>query len=878
MHYDPKAHGARCDLCPLAEDRMGPPVPPEWPSTKPRALLVAERPGADEVKARAPLVGRAGQELMACLGAVGVKRPEVALSSAILCRPPDDNLDRVLHQIQKVNKQRMLGGVDPIPTPMACCLPRLRREIARCTNVVALGKVPYQSITGRNTSITEARGGPIEFRVDRPEEWGVPFEFSVKLLPAFNPAHVIRFRRWRGPLRSDLGRAFRWFEEGLNWTSPVPITAPRPAKLREFLDGIRGVFSVFDVETSPGFPDQGHYDACYDRLRCLGIGTADGRAIVIPFRSVETGEGVRTWYTMEEFKEIVSLVKEYLYSPAWPKGGWNSRVYDALVLKHYFGDYPKPNIDGIPLHRVAEPEMKHNLGLVGSIYTDVDKWKAGHTATTAPSDNELWQYNATDTVVTAKVIPQLVEVAKKRQMVEQAKTFAKLMDVCRDLHVNGIRVDQEKRREWDAKLLVQARAHRDRVRALSKMPNLNPGSFLQLADLLFEKLKIAPYSYSEKTGEPSTGDDALRAFLSSTWGLPTETKQLIGAIRDFRRATKRRGVVVRLRPIDEPYFEAPELIEEDETDREDGIETKTKKRSKQAKQKERACGLVLKDGRVHADWNSHGTTGWRFSSSGPNMQNLENILRDMFVASPGNVLVGCDEAQLELRMVAGMARSAYYLEAFNSGADPHFALCLDVFGVGFKDLPKDQQKKLRVIVKALTYAGLYGAEDETKHEIVTAAEDEKEQLIFPDLTMRQVAAFTNAWHRRAPEIKRWWESLLMTYRRQGYLTEPVMGLRLDFLDGEDPNKMYNYPAQSGGAAMVHRAMFRFLNEVPFFKWGPGTGLIQQAHDSLVVEVPEAEGERVKKLLEEAMTEHGGKFGLDLPFIGEAKVGHNLKEV
>lgn len=882
MDFDPRELGCLCDLCPLSEDRVGRPVPSEWPTGAPRALLIAERPGGEEVKADAPLVGKAGQELMQSLKSIGISRNEVALSNAIMCRPPDDNLDRLLNQVKKLNKKRLLAGEELVPTPMQCCLPRLRREIARCPDVIALGKVPFQAITGHNTSITEARGGPIEILVDSPEPWGREDSFTIRLLPAFNPAHVMRFKRWRGPLRSDLGRAFRWFGPGLDWTPPKAIFAPKPERLRAFLDALRGKrFSVFDVETSPGFPEAEHYDPCFDKLRCLGIGVASGHAVVIPFRSIETGEGPSTWYTREEFRAIVAMIREYLGDPSYSKGGWNSRVYDALVLKSHFGIYPTPNIDGIALHRVAEPEMRHNLGLAGSIYTDVDKWKAGHTATTTADDRELWTYNATDCVVTAKTIPQVAAVAKQRGMTEQAATFAKLMDVCRDLHVNGIRVDQEKRREWDRKLLVQARQHRARVQELAGMPKLNPASFMQLADLLFEKLKIVPYTYSEKSGDPSTGDDSLRAFLSSTWGLPDSTKVLISAIRDFRRVTKRRGVVVRLRPITEPYVEEVELADVGNEDEDEaGPETKTTRRRKAAKAKERACGLVLPDGRVHADWNAHGTTGWRFSSSGPNLQNVENKLRDLFIASPGNVLVGCDEAQLELRMMAGLSGSAYYLERFNTpDADPHRDLCVDLFGPKFLDLSKDQQKKLRRCVKELTYASLYGAEDETKLEVITSAEDENtEQLVFPDFTLREVHAFTEAWHRRNPEVKTWWESIILTFRRQHYLVEPVMGLRLDFLDGEEPNKLYNYQCQSGGAAMVHRALFRFLPEVPFFQWGPGTGLIQQAHDSLVVECPESEGERVKKLLEEAMTEHGRQFGLDLPFLGEGKQGRTLKDV
>jgi hypothetical protein len=185
------------------------------------------------------------------------------------------------------------------------------------------------------------------------------------------------------------------------------------------------------------------------------------------------------------------------------------------------------------------------------------------------------------------------------------------------------------------------------------------------------------------------------------------------------------------------------------------------------------------------------------------VQNWETKLRDMFIPEPGNVFVACDEAQLELRMIAGLARCVYYLDTFNAPAsapkeqrDPHYRLCIDTYGDRFLSAPSAGQKKIRRTIKELTYGSGYGAENETKHEILTSVEDEEtEQLMFPDITLREVATFTDKWHERCPEIRLWWESLVLEFRRQRYLTEPVMGLRCDFLDGEEPTKLYAYKPQ-----------------------------------------------------------------------------------
>jgi len=472
-------------------------------------------------------------------------------------------------------------------------------------------------------------------------------------------------------------------------------------------------------------------------------------------------------------------------------------------------------------------------------------------------------------------------------------------------------VNQAIRREWDRKLLGEAARLRKQVRELAGWKDLNPSSFPQVADLLFDRLGIAPHHYTD-LGDPSTDDDALRAFLSETWGLPERARAIVRTIRAYRKTVKRRGVVVRLRPITEEYYEEPFLVdfEESEEEREE-----RERRAKKGKG-ERAPGLVLPDGRVHANWLAHGTWGWRFSCNGPNMQNWEDRLRDMVEAAPGHVLVACDESQLELRMVVGLSKCRYYMEQFDSGGDPHKSLCLDTFGAGFDRAEADQKKRLRRAVKELTYSGLYVAGAETQLEVVTSAEDEDEELIFPDFTLREVSAFRDNWHRRCPEIAAWWDSILAEYRRDHFLTEPIMGLRCDFLDGEDPNKLTNFKPQAGGAALAHKALFRALDELPKAAgrapgaaiWGEGTGLVQQGHDSVVFELPAEHGpwkieekrnektgqirlvetfcapdctcsaSRLARLLEASMAEDGAKYGLPVKFAGEAHVGRSWKGV
>jgi DNA polymerase I-like protein with 3'-5' exonuclease and polymerase domains len=78
---------------------------------------------------------------------------------------------------------------------------------------------------------------------------------------------------------------------------------------------------------------------------------------------------------------------------------------------------------------------------------------------------------------------------------------------------------------------------------------------------------------------------------------------------------------------------------------------------------------------------------------------------------------------------------------------------------------------------------------------------------------------------------------MATFRNMGFLTEPVMGRRRDFLDGENLNEIVNFPIQASGASLMNIALLAIWKEIPLRKWGPGTGIINQCHDSIVVECP-----------------------------------------
>ena len=133
------------------------------------------------------------------------------------------------------------------------------------------------------------------------------------------------------------------------------------------------------------------------------------------------------------------------------------------------------------------------------------------------------------------------------------------------------------------------------------------------------------------------------------------------------------------------------------------------------------------------------------------------------------------------------------------------------------------------------------------------------------------------WLRGASEFEAGWEKEISFYRQHGYGMEEVTGRRRDFLDGEMPNEIVNFPIQASAAGLMNHALIQLHEAIPLHKWGLGTGIINQCHDSIVVECPEDKAQEVVGLLEECMNQtHPSLPGVEIT--ASAAIGHTWKEV
>jgi hypothetical protein len=228
-------------------------------------------------------------------------------------------------------------------------------------------------------------------------------------------------------------------------------------------------------------------------------------------------------------------------------------------------------------------------------------------------------------------------------------------------------------------------------------------------------------------------------------------------------------------------------------------------------------------------------------------------LRSMIEAPEGYVFISADQKQLEARLIAAMSSCKYMLDTFARGDDIHSAFA----AIGFpNDWTKlngaflDHKKmgkckcadclergKMRDVTKRLEYGFFYGGKEQTLFESI--AKD------FPNSTLGQVRDFINRLNSMLPEVLRWRQQILDTALRNRMIRSPILGRMQIFPLGRvDPNVIYNFGPQSGGADIWLIGAQRFMERWDQMEFD--ARLIQNGHDSVLVLVREELAEPVEK--------------------------------
>lgn len=135
--------------------------------TKANVMIIGEGPGEEEDKQGVPFVGKAGQKLDKILDFVGLKREEVYITNAILCRPPNNRVPR--------------------PEELDACRWRLNLQIEAIKPklIIALGRTAVQQLKG------EPIKGPLTQFFGDWHNYTIG-EQNIKMLVTYHPSYLLR--------------------------------------------------------------------------------------------------------------------------------------------------------------------------------------------------------------------------------------------------------------------------------------------------------------------------------------------------------------------------------------------------------------------------------------------------------------------------------------------------------------------------------------------------------------------------------------------------------------------------------------------------------------------------------------------------------------
>nr|WP_298143543.1 DNA polymerase I [uncultured Pseudomonas sp.] len=274
-------------------------------------------------------------------------------------------------------------------------------------------------------------------------------------------------------------------------------------------------------------------------------------------------------------------------------------------------------------------------------------------------------------------------------------------------------------------------------------------------------------------------------------------------------------------------------------------------------------------GRIHTSYHQAVAATGRLSSSDPNLQNIPirtaegRRIRQAFVAPKGYKLLAADYSQIELRIMAHLARDEGLLDAFRHDRDVHRATASEVFGVALEAVTSDQRRS----AKAINFGLIYGM----------SAFGLAKQI---GVDRKQSQAYIDRYFERYPGVLAYMERTREQAAQQGYV-ETLFGRRLYLPDINAKNQALrkgaertaiNAPMQGTAADIIKRAMIAvdgWLSESAL-----DAKVILQVHDELVLEVREDLVEQVREQVKLLM---GRAAELEVPLLVEVGVGDNWDE-
>jgi DNA polymerase-1 len=357
------------------------------------------------------------------------------------------------------------------------------------------------------------------------------------------------------------------------------------------------------------------------------------------------------------------------------------------------------------------------------------------------------------------------------------KVEHKLIPIIVKMEQEGLRVDIEYINQLLKEFRVEQRVIQDSIYDIIGKP-VEIASTKQLQEYFYDRLRITPPAETE-TGQRSVNEKSLEKIQH-----PVGTKVAKLVLR-WRSLGKLASTYL------EPYKD-------------------------------------LYGGRVHPHWNATGARTGRFSSSGPNLQNIpkDDKIRRIFI--PDNEFFDFDFSQVELRIAADISGQRNMIQAFKEDADMHSYTAAMVLSKEIEDVTKEE----RQIGKHLNFSVIYGS----------GSDGIQDKL---GMTKVQADKVLNYFHSSFPQLRSKSRSLQKEAERNGYV-RTLFGRKLPV----NPDKTFtagNYVVQGSAGDILKIALLKTAKYVE----SVGGKIRNTVHDQILFDnIDETHGEELKTIMQD----------------------------
>lgn len=732
----------------------------EGPSD-PSYAFIGEQPGQMEVLAKKPFVGPSGRLLKACIMQSGLNAQDCYFTNCI------KSMDLPLENYVTAPKSRRQSPAW-LP-PSNAHLKALWEEVLALpptTPLIAVGNVALAALTGR-WGILKWRGSLLK-----------SLQGDRHVIPIIHPSACIKgSSEFSHLVVTDLKKVKYYVERNFELKKRDTLTQPTYAEAMQFLElcyskGMEGQPIAFDIEIK-------HLE-----LNCFSLAFSPSVGMSIP---LEGPKGA--YFTPPQEMEILKALAKILTSTTIKKVGQNI-IFDSHFMLRKFGIRTTNFDDTMVAHHTLLPQLPKGLDMITSLYTDVPyykdegkEWFAG-----GGTYNQLWVYNALDSLTCLEALPKIVNGLERQQNTLAYERQLSIVAPCCYMMERGIRVDKKGIEVARERMEADIKRWRQQLEEIA--PGLNPQSPKQLQEYFYGRLGIKPMK--NKQHKISVDADALK------------------------RIARRYG---------SPGANEAKLIS-------------------QIKKQEKLLSTYLADikfdtdDRIRCSYNPCGTTYSRLSSSksifgsGMNMQNWPHAMLEYLLPDEGYVYYGVDLSQAENRIVAYVGRIEQMIDAFETGKDVHRLTASLIF-----------KKPMEEISDELGSCSLGNGEESERHWGKKANHGLNYDLgyksfaLYYDIPEKDAKFIVDSYHAAYPELRKNFHGYVKESLKKTHTLTNLMGRKTLFLTdlSDDTYKAaYSCIPQGTVGDIINERGMAFLYYNPMFKH---VELLQQVHDSIGFQVP-----------------------------------------